>query len=118
MFFRFGAALFLVVLIALSGTTLEKQSLQLKRAISHQQYRLDELLDSHVRLRLEAQRVGTPAQLLGPLERGDLPIHRPAKPLRTEERRKSAHHWSSPEVTEQRRGAIQEGQSRSESKRE
>ena len=60
MFFRFGSALFLVVLIALTGTTLEKQSLQLKRAISHQQYRLDALLDSHVRLRLEAQRLGTP----------------------------------------------------------
>ena len=59
MFFRFGAALSLVVLVALSGTTLEKHNLQLKRAITHQQYRLDALLDSHVRLRsgLEAQRL-------------------------------------------------------------
>ena len=94
MFFRFGAALSLVVLIALSGTTLEKRNLQLKRAISHQQYRMDALLDSHVQLRLEAQRLGTPARLLGPLERGELPIQRPVKPQRTDERRTPLLNWS------------------------
>jgi hypothetical protein len=94
MFFRFGAALSLVVLIALSGTAIEKQSLQLKRALSHQQYRADALLDSHVRLRLEAQRLGTPARLLGPLERGELPLHRPTKPQRTDQRRAPLLNWS------------------------
>lgn len=87
MFFRFSSALSLVVLIALIGTSLEKQNLELKRAISQQQYRLDALLDSHVRLRLEAQRLGTPERLLGPLERGELPLKRPEKPTRTDERR-------------------------------
>ena len=99
MFFRFGAALSLVVLVALLGTTLEKQNLQLRRAISHQQYRLDELLDSHVRLRLEAQRLGTPARLLGPLERGELPLQRPSKPQRTDERRTPLLNWSSRSAT-------------------
>lgn len=94
MFFRFGAALSLVVLIALSGTTLEKQNLQLRRAISHQQYRLDELLESHVKLRLEAQRLGTPAKLLGPLERGEFPLKQAAKPKRTDERRSPLLNWS------------------------
>ena len=94
-FFRFGAALSLVVLIALCGTMLEKQNLQLKRAISHQHYRLDELLDSHGRLRLEAQRLCTPARLLEPLERGELPLRRPDKPQRTDERRTPLLNWNS-----------------------
>ena len=95
MFFRFGAALSLVVLVALAGTMLEKQNLQLKRAISHQQYRLEELLDSHVRLRLEAQRLGTPERLLGPLERGEVKLQRPVKPQRSDERRTPLLNWSS-----------------------
>ena len=93
MFFRFGAALSLIVLIALLGTSLEKQNLELKRAISQQQYRQDALLDSHVRLRLEAQRLGTPARLMGPLERGELPLHRPDKPQRSDERRTPLLNW-------------------------
>lgn len=96
MFFRFGAALSLIVLIALSGTALETQNLQLKRALSHQQYRLDAMLDSHVRLRLQSQRLGTPASLLGPLERGELPLHRPTKPQRTDQRRAPLLNWSQP----------------------
>jgi hypothetical protein len=87
MFFRFGAAVCLIVLVALCGTALEKQNLQLKRALTHQQYRLDALQDSHVKLRLDAQRLGTPERLLGPLERGELPLERPTKPQRTDQRR-------------------------------
>ena len=89
----------LIVLVALLGTTLEKQNLQLRRAISHQQYRLDEILDSQTRLTLEAQRLGTPARLLGPLERGELPLQRPAKPQRTDERRTPLLNWNSRSVT-------------------
>ena len=99
MFFRFGSALSLIVLVALTGTALEKQNLQLKRALSHQQYRLDALLDSHVRLRLDAQRLGTPARLLGPLERGELPLERPTKPQRTDLRRAPLLNWSQPSET-------------------
>lgn len=95
MFFRFGAALSLVVLVALGGTMLEKQNLELKRAICQQQYRLDELRDSLVRLRLEAQRIGTPARLLGPLERGELSMQRSTKTERTDERRTPLLNWSS-----------------------
>jgi hypothetical protein len=80
--------------VALCGTALEKQSLQLKRALTQQQYRLDALLDSHVRLRLEAQRLGTPERLLGPLERGELPLERPTKPQRTDQRKAPLLNWS------------------------
>ena len=99
MFFRFGSVLSLIVLVALTGTAIEKQILQLKRAITHQQYRLDVLLDSHVRLRLEAQRLGTPASLLGPLERGELPLERPKKPHRTDARRIPSNDLSQPAET-------------------
>ncbi len=99
MFFRFGAVLSLIVLVALTGTAIEKQILQLKRAITHQQYRLDVLLDSHVRLRLEAQRLGTPASLLGPLERGELPLERPTKPRRTDARQIPANALNQPSGT-------------------
>lgn len=94
MFFRFGFALCLIVMIALVGTALEKECLELKRGISHQQFRMDALLDSHVRLRLEAQRLGTPERLLGPLERGELPLERPAKPQRSDQRRAPLIRWN------------------------
>ena len=94
MFFRFGAALFLIVVIALAGTTLEKRNLELKRAISQQQYRQEALMDMHVRLRLEAQRLGTPERLLGPLERGELPLQRPEKPARSDARQSPLQNWN------------------------
>jgi hypothetical protein len=102
MFFRFGAALCLIVLVALSGTALEKENLQLKRALTQQQYRLDVLLDSHVRMRLQAQTLGTPERLLGPLERGELPLERPTKPLRTDQRRAPLVNWSQISAADQR----------------
>lgn len=94
MFFRFGSALSLVVLIALTGTSLEKQNLELKRAISQQHYRLDASTDSHVRLRLEAERLGTPARLLGPLDRGELLSKPPERTEGTSERRTPLLNWN------------------------
>ena len=47
MFFRFAAALVVVVLISLAGTALEKRNLELRRTVSHQQYRLDVLLQQY-----------------------------------------------------------------------
>jgi len=47
MFFRFGAALVLVVLISLAGTALEKRNLELKRVVSRQSYRLEILQEQH-----------------------------------------------------------------------
>jgi hypothetical protein len=94
MFFRFGAALFLVVLVALAGTALQTQNLALKRSLSQQQYRMDVLLESQSRLRLETQRLGAPAKLLEALERGDAALYRPPKPQRADQRRAPLLNWS------------------------
>lgn len=64
MFFRFGSALVLVVLISLVGTALEKRNLKWQRALSRQHYQLDELLEQHAALRVTAQQLGAPQRLL------------------------------------------------------
>ncbi len=63
MFFRFAAGLLLVVLVSTAGVRLEKQTLEMRRAVSVQYYQTDLLLELLVRLRLETQRLTAPAQL-------------------------------------------------------
>lgn len=60
MFFRFAAALVVVVLISLAGTALEKRNLELRRSVSHQQYRRDVLLQKYAAQRVQAQQLGAP----------------------------------------------------------
>ena len=57
MFFRFGSAVFLVVVMSLIGIAIEKQNLDLRREISRQHYRMDVLQEEHARLRLRSQRL-------------------------------------------------------------
>lgn len=66
MFFRFVAALVLVVLISITGVSLEKQTLEMKRVVSRQHFQMDLLLEMHARLRLSIQRRTAPAQLQNP----------------------------------------------------
>jgi hypothetical protein len=94
MFFRFGAALALIVTVAVAGTALETQNLALKRSLSQQHYQLDVLVESQNSLRLEAQRLGAPARLFESLERGDAALHRPSKPQRSDQRRAPLLNWS------------------------
>lgn len=68
MYFRFGAAIVLVVVISLAGVALEKQSLSYRRAISRQRYRMDVLVEQYAQLRLKAQRLGAPARTIKSLE--------------------------------------------------
>lgn len=103
MFFRFGAALALVVAIALAGTALETQNLALKRSLSQQQYRLDVLVEEQARLRLDAQKLGTPAKLFESLQGGGTALQRPEKPQRSDERRTPLLNWSNGERSEIRR---------------
>lgn len=70
MFFRFGAAVVLIVAISLVGIALEKQALSLKRAITLQTYRARQLEERRARLRLESERLGAPQQLLQALPSG------------------------------------------------
>lgn len=94
MFFRFGAAIMLVVSVALAGTALETQNLALKRSLSQQQYRMAELMEQQAALRLESQQLGAPAKLFEALERGDAVLHRPPKPQRADERRAPLLNWN------------------------
>lgn len=81
MTFRFVAAIVLLVAISLLGIGIEKQNLELKRGISLQHYRLDQLLEQHARLRLRTQRLGAPALLFDRWERGELQLEEPDRPL-------------------------------------
>lgn len=62
MFFRFAAGLMLVVLISMVGVRLEKQTLEMRRAVSVQYFQTDLLLELLVRLRLESQTLTAQAQ--------------------------------------------------------
>lgn len=94
LFFRFGAALLLLVSVALTGTVLETQNLALKRSLSQQQYRMEVLLESQASLRLESQRLGTPAKLFDAMQNGDAALHRPPKPQRADLRRAPLLNWN------------------------
>lgn len=63
MYFRFIAGLVLVALVSMAGVRLEKQTLELRRAVTLQYYQTDLLLELLVQLRLETQRLTAPAQL-------------------------------------------------------
>jgi hypothetical protein len=94
MFFRFGAAVVLVVAVALSGTALESRSLALRRAVSYQRYQRDVLIEQQARLRVEAQRFGAPAQWIEPLEQGRMQLLPPEAPQRKPQRTTPLLNWS------------------------
>jgi hypothetical protein len=74
MYFRFGAAVVLAVLVAVSGIAIEKRCLMLRRALSRDRYRYEVLCDLYARQRLVTQQLGAPARLLEALEGADKPI--------------------------------------------
>jgi hypothetical protein len=74
MYFRFGAAVVLAVLVAVSGIAIEKRCLMLRRALSRDRYRYEGLCDLYARQRLQTQQLGAPARLLEALESSDKPI--------------------------------------------
>ncbi|MEZ6132174.1 MAG: hypothetical protein R3C59_26235 [Planctomycetaceae bacterium] len=80
MFFRFVASLILVVLVSMVGIGLEKQTLEMKRAVSRQYFQRDVLLEMHAKLRLRVQELTAPSQLA--VLEADSDSHRvPAPPL-------------------------------------
>ena len=93
MFFRFGSAVLLVVVVSLTGIGLEKQNLEFRRLLSRQQYRADVLLESHSRLRLRTQQLGAPVRLIDSLEDGSLEVRQPEKPLVSRPRRFPLLRW-------------------------
>ncbi|MGH7128218.1 MAG: hypothetical protein ACREJB_06415 [Planctomycetaceae bacterium] len=63
MFFRFGSAILLVVLVSLTGVMLEKRNLELRRFVTRQHYRMDVLRDRHAKMRLRTQELGAPVRI-------------------------------------------------------
>src|SRR5262245_19650607 len=84
MFFRFGAALVLVVLTSLAATGLEKKSLELKRAVSRQHYRLLVLENDYLSQRVLAEQLGAPSRLIGAIDPDLLAPERKARPAQSE----------------------------------
>lgn len=68
MYFRFGSALFLVVVIAVAGVAIEKRCLALRRAVTTQRFQQDALHDISARLKLKTHQLGAPARLFDELE--------------------------------------------------
>lgn len=62
MFFRFAAALSLIVLISMTGVVLQKRTLELRRQVSLQSYQTELLVEQHVLLRLETQQLTAPSR--------------------------------------------------------
>jgi hypothetical protein len=93
MFFRFGSAVVLVVLISVAGIALEKQSLELRREVSRQHYRMDVLWKDHATLRWRTQELGAPVRLIGPLESGAWDVSQPEQPIDAEPRRIPLLRW-------------------------
>ncbi len=75
MVFRFIAALALIVTVSLIGIRLENRELALKRAISLQHYRMDQLLEEQARLRirLHALSTGQPSDEAEPFRVAEAP---------------------------------------------
>ena len=63
MFFRFGTALAIIFGISLVGIAIEKRNLELRREITLQSYRADQLEEQRVKLRLRAEQLGAPPNL-------------------------------------------------------
>ncbi len=76
MFFRFGSALVLVVLVSLIGVGLEKKVLVFKRTVSRQHYQMDALRDARAKVRLQTQRLGAPKNVLERLDQNELELHK------------------------------------------
>lgn len=69
LYFRFAAGLFLVVLVSMAGVWLEKQTLEMRRAVSVQYFQTDLLLELLVRLRLDTQKLTAQARLATVVDR-------------------------------------------------
>lgn len=90
-YFRFSAGLLLALLVSLVAIRLEKETLELRRAVSVQYYQTDLLLELLVRLRLESQKLTAPAQLALIASRKAVPHSRRQSAPAAEEKESSTH---------------------------
>ncbi|MDA0833144.1 MAG: hypothetical protein O2955_10385 [Planctomycetota bacterium] len=71
MYFRFASGIILVVLIALVGVGLEKETLSLRREVSRQHFRTEILVENKAKLRWECEQLGAPQRLIEQLPPDD-----------------------------------------------
>ncbi|MEZ6064470.1 MAG: hypothetical protein R3B90_01905 [Planctomycetaceae bacterium] len=64
MYTRFAAVLTIIVAIALAGIAVEKRNLWLRRALTLQEYRLQELERERTELRLAIEQLTAPQRLV------------------------------------------------------
>ena len=93
MFFRFGSAIVLVVLVSLAGIALEKRNLEFRRQVSRQHYRTDVLLEAHAKLRLWTQQMGAPVRFIDSLENGEMDLRQPELSTESEPRNTPLLRW-------------------------
>jgi hypothetical protein len=79
MYFRFGAAIVLFVVVSIAGVALEKQCLSYRRAIARQRYRMDVLVEQYAQTRLTVQRLGAPNRMIRALETQGDTFRKPAR---------------------------------------
>jgi hypothetical protein len=68
MYFRFGAAVVLAVLVAVAGIAIEKRCLTLRRALTREHYRYEVLRELYAKQRLQTQQMGAPVRLFEALD--------------------------------------------------
>lgn len=96
MFFRFLCCVALIVLISVAGVALEKETLETRRNISKQHYRMEVLRESFAKMRLRVQELGAPEKLIESVEKGEIPVHPPENPAAsTQKKRMPLLHWDS-----------------------
>lgn len=93
MFFRFGSAVVLVVVISLCGVALEKSNLTYRSSLTRQHYQLDALREQHARLRARTQSLGAPSRMIDAIEDGRLELTQPEKSAKSVSRRRTLLRW-------------------------
>ena len=77
MYFRFGAGILLIVVISVAGIAIEKSTLDVRRDISAQHFRMEVLRDEHIQLRLETQKLRSPGRMMDSIAAGKIKVQRP-----------------------------------------
>lgn len=73
MLFRFTAVVALLIALAIAGVAIEKQNLSLRRAISLQDYRRQQLVQQRSRLRLRIEQLSVSAAVSETVDAQPLP---------------------------------------------
>jgi hypothetical protein len=91
-FIRFQGAILLMVLTAVAESVVEKSILDHRRSLSQQHFRVEVLRERLARLRLETERLSSPAKLARPVEKGSLDVF-PGRTEREAGGRAPLLHW-------------------------